>query len=1107
MAELVAKQERLQYSIDRALVNFKKIGKDNVTIATVKSRISTLKETWQQFQAGDLLLAEKVPADKRAALDYFRDQRFEATEEVYQTTLDFYENRLEELRASVSAASNAPAVPATSKSGHLPLAQLPAIQLPPFDGKLDEWRHHSLLHEETVFPRAAPANAPNTPNVSSLMAGGSEINTHLVSANAKVPSPVLLATAIVMVQVPSGRCLVTRALIDQGSEASFISEALAQALHAKRTRVSASISAVGGVHAGTARHATRIIVSPRVAPSPTITTTALVLNSLSTYCPKSTDFNRALAHLADLPWADSNPSSQVPVHLILGADVYSDIILEGVRKGGRGQPIAQRTIFGWIISGPSSAVSSFPRVSVHHSAVDESLSQTLQKFWEIEELPSKVIARSPEDERCEKFFQVTTSRTSTGQYIVRLPFRDENITQLGHSRQKALIMLNSLFRKFRSQNTLATEYKQFMQEYENLGHMRRVPRAIASKNLRVYIPHHPVIRDDSTTTKLRVVFNASSVTSSGLALNDLLLPGPKLQSDLPSVVNRWRQFRYVYTADIAKMYRQILVHQDDLDFQRILWTTSDPNQPYEYQLLTVTYGMNCAPYLALRVIQQLILDEGNAFPLAVPLLRDCTYVDDILFGENDVESLRRSREQLIGLLNRGHFSLRKWASNSAELLSNIDSSDHGLACSKELSPDDQVKILGVAWNPSRDSFHFRVSLARTAPTTKRSILSIIAKLYDPLGWVAPATISAKIFIQELWRLRVSWDETLPESSLRKWQNIYTHWRGLDGASIPRWTGLHPTSPVVELHGFADASTVAYAAVIYLKVVSSTGETTVSLLACKSKVAPLKPLTIPRLELSAAVLLARLFEFIRASICVPPVQCFCWTDSSVVLAWLNQHPSHWKTFVANRVTAIQSMVPNAEWRHVPSSDNPADCASRGLKGTELRKKTLWWQGPTWLREPESGWPSKVTPSDDSAASERRILTCHATAQTPTWDLAIRISSWTKLIRVTAYIRRFVNRCRSRSSLDVSPLKNSCALTAEECAAAKTFWLAQIQQEIFSKEIQALKNAKPLSRESRLLALTPFLDKDGLLRMGGRLQNTSLSVAAKHPIILGSHPLVE
>ncbi|XP_025159234.1 uncharacterized protein LOC112589578 [Harpegnathos saltator] len=389
-------------------------------------------------------------------------------------------------------------------------------------------------------------------------------------------------------------------------------------------------------------------------------------------------------------------------------------------------------------------------ISAHHCRVETSLDDELKRFWEVEEVPQTVLP-APDDDHCEGHFVSTHSRTSEDRYVVRLPFRSGPSINVGSSRSRAVRCLAALTRRLLTKPEQRRAYDEFLREYELLGHMRRALRTAISNasSQAVYIPHHPVFRAHSTTTKLRVVFNASSPTTNGTSLNDHLVAGPKLQTDLSSVLLRWRNFKYVCSADVEKMYRQIQIDSRDLNYQRILWRPAPDDEPREYHLMTITYGMSCVPFLALRVLRQLMMDDRNDFPLAAPLLQNNIYVDDVLFGSDDIEKTIEIRNQLTALLRRGGFELRKWSGNSATLLADLDEANHGLACTRTLAADERVKILGIDWTPVGDDFQVSVSLPACIPESKRSILSTIAKLYVPLGWVTPVTISAKIFMQHL----------------------------------------------------------------------------------------------------------------------------------------------------------------------------------------------------------------------------------------------------------------------------------------------------------------------------------------------------------------------
>ncbi|XP_029161712.1 uncharacterized protein LOC114933354 [Nylanderia fulva] len=357
--------------------------------------------------------------------------------------------------------------------------------------------------------------------------------------------------------------------------------------------------------------------------------------------------------------------------------------------------------------------------------------------------------------------------------------------------------------------------------------------------------------------------------------------------------------------------------------------------------------MTSAPYLALKVMNQLAIDEGASFPLATSVIDRQMYVDDFIFGADDKVLARQTREQIVSLLKRGGFTLRKWASNVSELLDEIEDTDHGLAQSRDLNEDESLKILGLTWQPDRDIFKFTITITGPPGNTKRRILSDIAKFFDPLGWATPVIIRAKILMQRLWIAKCDWDEVAPPNLLEAWQQYHTHLKQLEEVMIPRWIQLGHHVLHLELHGFSDASTKAYAAAVYIRVVTVDGMVSVNLLAAKSKVAPVKVMSVPRLELSAAQLLARLIHFIREALDFREVNVYCWTDSTITLAWLSRPSTTWKTFIANRVADIHTLLPDIPWRHVPTKENPADCASRGISPTTLPQTFNGGQVPIGL----------------------------------------------------------------------------------------------------------------------------------------------------------------
>ncbi|XP_024887554.1 uncharacterized protein LOC112464651 [Temnothorax curvispinosus] len=684
-------------------------------------------------------------------------------------------------------------------------------------------RHHTLLHLDASVKNNETEPAESAVTVAAIEKIESEVASHTVSQTVSPNSQILLATARVRVHSSDGRAVTIRALLDQGSAATLITESIAQCLRLPKISRSVCVTGIGDTKS-IIRHAVTITLTPTSCDGPAYSTTALIMKSLTRYKPSRVNSMRSWKHITGLKLADSEPMNLDPIDLIIGADLFGFLLLEGVRKGAENEPIAQNTTLGWILSGPvASPPSSLPResVQIHHGTVFDDLDSDLRRFWEVEDIPRKA-HMSPEELQCEEHFATTHTRTPEGRYVVRLPFK-RGLPQLGESRFAALSSLRRVEHRLEREPTTASEYREFLDEYERLGHMAKIPPEDLDVHVtkRYYIPHHAIVRATSETTRLRVVFNASARTTNGTSLNDHLLIGPKLQRDLVVVILRWRQYRYVFTADIAKIYRQIRVDPRDTDYQRILWRRSPSDPVEEYRMLTVTYGCAYAPFAAIRSIEQLATDEGSQFPLAVPVLLEETYVDDCVFGADDKVLARQTRDQVNALLAKGCFRLRKWASNCPELIADLDPSDHGLANPKVLKNDEHLKILGIAWNPPQDVFQFQVA-TQNPGTTKRAILSTIAKLFDPLGWVAPVVVTAKIFMQQLWLLKINWDDEIPDTHLRPWVSYHSKLPCVNQVQIPRWTKQGADTLHLALHGFSDASTKAYAAAVYLRTVHVDG---------------------------------------------------------------------------------------------------------------------------------------------------------------------------------------------------------------------------------------------------------------------------------------------
>ncbi|XP_015121005.1 uncharacterized protein LOC107043857 [Diachasma alloeum] len=368
----------------------------------------------------------------------------------------------------------------------------------------------------------------------------------------------------------------------------------------------------------------------------------------------------------------------------------------------------------------------------------------------------------------------------TGRYIVALPFNN-NISQLGISRSRAYNRFKSSEKKFHQNPQLAEQYKTVIQEYIDLGHMTEINTSKLA-NHGYYLLHHAVFKEGSLTTKLRVVFDGSAKTNTGVSLNDTLHVGPIIQDDIFSLLSRFRLYQYVLTGDIEEMYRQILVRPEDRKYQRILWRDDDgPVRTYE--LNTVTFGLSAAPYLAIRCLHQLADDEQHRYPTGAAILKRDLYVDDLLTGAQTREEAITIHHELEKLMKLGCFNLRQWASNDPTLLQELDSED--INKHLQLGDSTTLKTLGISWDSAADKIKYFVKIAPNIdPITKRVILSETAKLFDPLGLLSPVVIVAKAFIQKLWTLNVHWDTVLPLDLQKEWLQFYKQLPTLEQATFP-----------------------------------------------------------------------------------------------------------------------------------------------------------------------------------------------------------------------------------------------------------------------------------------------------------------------------------
>ncbi|GFS52306.1 pao retrotransposon peptidase superfamily [Trichonephila clavipes] len=460
-------------------------------------------------------------------------------------------------------------------------------------------------------------------------------------------------------------------------------------------------------------------------------------------------------------------------------------------------------------------------------------------------------------------------------------------------------------------------------------------------------------------------------------------------------------------------------------------------------------------------------------------------MDDLLSGTDMPNNAISICKDIAHVLSTRGFHLRKWNSNSTEFLAQF--SDHSYHDTRvEFSKDynESFKVLGLFWNSSNDTFGFQPSLELTPPLPKRRILSESSKIFDPLGLLSPCTVFMKIFYQKLWLIKTDWDSPIPQQLTEDFLKFQKAFNATNYLTVPKWVTLtaHNT---VELHGFAGASSLAYAAAIYCRL-KHNGKIKVQLLVSKTKVAPVKQVSIPRFELCGAHLLSKLFKSVLRTLKHYNFDVFDWTDSKIVLSWLSSHPRKWKTFVANRISEIMEVLPPKHWRHVPSKENPADIPSRGIDPKCLPDCKLWWQGPPWLRLGTSSWPKAEFSCDeasDKLKAEQKSssffnLFTH-TSNDIIHFLFEHYSSLIKIIRIFENCQRFIKNCK-KIAFQGSPISSSHINTT-----SLTFSETKTAEETIIRCVQATKAAhieavEDLTTDSFIATLRRFSARRGAPR---------------------------
>ena len=784
------------------------------------------------------------------------------------------------------------------------------------------------------------------------------------------------------------------------------------------------------------------------------------------------------------------------VELLLGANVLEAVLQREARVGEPGEPVAIRTAFGWSLTGSLASV-----VPEHHREVmfvgrssaeqpEEDLSTMLQNWWSTESFGTKHTdeqALTPDDEKALRILEKTT-RHQGGRYEVGLLWQDEEV-DMPNNYTMAYSRLRSLERSLMKSPERAAAYGEVLESYVSQGYAKKLTPQEANRQEKQklwILPHHAVIHPEKD--KPRVVFDAAAVCE-GTSLNSVLLRGPDFMQSLHGVLLRFRQEPFAVVGDIYQMFHQIGVRNEDKPALSFLWRGMEVTEPPSlYQMQVVIFGAKCSPCIANYIVRRTLAasEEAQKLKEGKPTLASSFYVDDFLRSEETADAALSTMEEVKLLMSQGGFKLAKWRSNCPELLEHVAESDRDASQKKLTSCDGGArKALGCLWTPTEDTLSIQVRTADVS-ATKRGVVRMTAMIFDPLGIITPFLLQAKIIIQKLWVLKFDWDEEISGVELTLWQKWLAELYAVKDIKVPRSLKVSVTGNIkeLELHLFSDASEDAFAAVAYVRMTDADGRRCVSFVMSRSRVAPLKQLSIVRLELQGAVLATRLAKTIQKELTFKFEDVVFWLDSQVVLQFVANESRMFQTFVANRVSEIRDSTDPSQWRHVPGTQNPADIGSRGLPASKLKDCVLWWNGPEFLMRDRGEWPHPMTsslPADQpelkrkSARPAVSFVGKAATSQ-PLVDPA-RFSSWSKYRRIVAWMHRFIWNVRTKE-------KRHGPLMVEELLQAEQFIIQEDQER------------EKLAPQP---GLSLFKDDEGIIRVEGRLKNAPAEIC-RQPIAL-------
>ena len=967
-----------------------------------------------------------------------------------------------------------------------------------------------------------------------------------------------------------------RVLVDTGAQSCLITSRLADQLGLECHPVDVSITGVGGEVQevpGVAKFLLRSVFTNYELP-----VHAIVLPRMLGRC-KSLAFHPlkrypSMKKLAEkIPLADHWPQPEgVEFDIILGQDHMWTVLSGKVHwpsevKGTRG-PVFIETPFGLVLQGferepgPGVQILMHPAreqiafatmecvgidgiegtgvtslkvpktVSVDKAQKEEALDRALRRLWSWDNIgvvpPTQHLEMSASEAYAVKYLEENLEfLEKEKKFRVKIPFNPKSPPlkdNFNQAKQRLQSLMNHL-----SRNEMKKQlYDEAMKKYLESNHAQLLEEEDADAGEVFYLPHSGVLTQKTGGWKLRIVFDCSAKDPGGQSLNDKMLTGPVPDANLVRILTQWRKHPYAFAADVKDCFLSILVHPADQNKFRFLWYDEE-GRVVVYKFTSLIFGSKASPWISSTCLFKTLDRFVEAEPALVERIKRSIWVDDVLLSAPSIKEAQEAIVKMEKMFITSSFKMAKFAASHDEILEKLPADKLLFQKGEKKGTLEITKALGVSWNLEDDTLfvgqNIEEAFQRKKPyDTKRSVASMVAKIYDPLSILLPWKIGGLILLKDIWQhqqeeatkrgisktAKLFWDEPLPvgiQTQVEEWKTSYPLAATI---KLPRSLVRVGEIKSQELYGFSDASPLAFGAAIYLKTNYRKGPPTCRFMLARGKVNPPVAHNLPRCELIATKFLAQMVEAEREYL-EQKLPCTLFSDSMVALCWIkHQDSQRWKVMVANAVKAIRMFTETEDWHHIPGEINPADLLTRPHPLEELKERSDWFEGPEFCvsgefpTQPEFySVPAEAEVEEKKKPEEANATVLAAVAKSiqkkgpanPISRLEERKSRFITILRIIAWAKRCYRKDRKED-----PVFND----RQEIWDAIKVIIKYVQHTSFAEELKALAQKQGVKPSSKLAGIDPFVDPEGFLRAQGRTGRGELhkTYEAKYPYVLPS-----